>query len=58
MEGRKNMKKNKLTVRKALEDLLEHYVALVKSGDAGFWNPEHEEVVMNAREVLQRRKRS
>lgn len=50
------MKKPKLTVRRALEALLEHYVGLVNSGDAGSWNPEDEEVVANAREVLKPRR--
>ena len=39
-------------VYKALEDLLDHYLQLVNSGDAGFWNPEIEEQVINTRKVL------
>lgn len=39
-------------VKKALRDLLEHYLALANSGDAGFWDPETEEQVINARKAL------
>jgi len=39
-------------VHRALEDLLEHYLSLANSGDAGFWNPEEEEQVINARKAL------
>lgn len=35
-----------------LDALLEHYVQLINSGDAGFWNPEEEPVVIDARRVL------
>lgn len=36
----------------ALQALLRHYVSLVNSGDAGNWNPEEEEPVINARAAL------
>lgn len=36
----------------ALKALLDHYVDLVASGDAGKWDPEEEEVVLQARRVL------
>jgi len=39
-------------LRKALEDLLDHYVGLVNSGDAGNWDPETEVFVINARKAL------
>lgn len=39
-------------LRSALEGLLDHYVALVASGDAGFWNPEEEPQVIAARAAL------
>lgn len=35
------------------ERLLEHYVGIVNSGDCGFWNPEEETVVIEARKALQ-----
>jgi len=35
-----------------LKALLGRYVALVDSGDAGFWNPEEEDVVIYARTAL------
>lgn len=38
--------------RQALENLLKRYVELAKSGDAGFWNPEEEPVVIAARAAL------
>ncbi len=36
----------------ALQAFLETYVALVNSGDAGFWNPEKDEFVIRARAAL------
>jgi hypothetical protein len=36
----------------ALTDLLNHYVALVNSGDAGSWDPEKEPVVIKARAAI------
>lgn len=36
----------------ALQDLLDHYVRLVESGDAGSWDPEREIVVQKARVAL------
>lgn len=39
-------------LREALERLLNHYVELVISGDAGFWDPEKERVVIEARAAL------
>jgi len=38
--------------REALQKLLDHYTALVNSGDAGNWNPEAEPVVIAARVAL------
>lgn len=35
-----------------LESFLDMYVALVNSGDAGFWNPEEDEEVIKARTTL------
>jgi len=37
----------------ALRGLTEHYVAMVNSGDCGFWNPEEEPEVIAARAALQ-----
>lgn len=37
---------------KALERFLDHYVAMVSSGDCGFWNPEDEAHVKAARSAL------
>lgn len=39
-------------LREALEGLLNHYVELVLSGDAGFWDPEKEDEVIAARAAL------
>lgn len=36
----------------ALTALLNKYVGLVRSGDAGFWDPEAEEEVINSRDAL------
>lgn len=36
----------------ALEALLEHYVALINSGDAGRWDPETEASVIGARAAI------
>ena len=38
--------------RKALEGMIDMYVALVESGDAGFWDPEKVEEVIAARSAL------
>jgi hypothetical protein len=35
-----------------LSDMTEHYVALVNSGDAGFWNAEEEIEVQAARQMI------
>lgn len=40
------------TLTDALAGLLNHYVALVESGDAGNWNAEDEDVVKRARAAL------
>jgi hypothetical protein len=37
----------------ALRGLTEHYVAMVNSGDCGFWNPEEDPEVIAARAELQ-----
>jgi hypothetical protein len=37
----------------ALRALLDRYVELASSGDAGFWDPEEEPVVINARAALE-----
>lgn len=39
-------------LKTALIKLLDSYVALVKSGDAGNWNPENDEEVILARKAL------
>lgn len=39
----------------ALYNLLERYTGLVNSGDAGYWNCEEEDVVIEARKVLAQR---
>lgn len=39
-------------LRVALEKLLHRYVMLIESGDCGFWNPEEEDVVIQARNAL------
>lgn len=36
----------------ALKGLLERYVGLVNSGDAGFWDPETEQEVATARAAI------
>ncbi len=36
----------------ALEAMLNHYLRLAESGDAGNWNPEEEDVVKRVRKVL------
>ena len=41
-----------MTAREALAALLEHYLSLVNSGDSGFWDPEEEDVVKDARAAL------
>lgn len=43
-------------LKKASEALLDHYVALVNSGDAGHWNPEEEKEVQTLRSILGRLK--
>ena len=40
------------TLTQALQDLLDHYVSLVNSGDAGNWDPEEEPKVIAARAAL------
>jgi hypothetical protein len=40
-------------LQSALEDLLDHYIRMVKSGDCGNWNPETEPVVIKARKALE-----
>lgn len=45
---------NKDALRKALHDLVEHYVKLVRSQDAGNWDPEKEDEVIQARAALAR----
>ena len=39
-------------LREALVAMTKHYVRLVNSGDAGFWNPEDEDVVKQARAAI------
>lgn len=39
-------------VAKSLSELLEHYCGLINSGDAGNWDPEEEQVVIDARAAL------
>lgn len=36
----------------ALKAFLKYYVGFVNSGDAGFWDPEKDEIVINARAAL------
>lgn len=43
---------NKDTLRKALHELLDHYVKLANSGDCGKWDPEKEGAVIQARAAL------
>ena len=38
--------------REALEKMLNHYTSLANSGDAGFWDPETEPEVIQARAAL------
>lgn len=35
-----------------LQMMLDHYLELANSGDAGFWNPEEEEKIIKARSIL------
>ena len=37
---------------KSLKEVTEHYIALVNSGDCGFWNPEKEDEIIQARQAL------
>ena len=39
-------------LERALAHMVEHYISLADSGDAGFWNPEEEPEVKAARAVL------
>jgi hypothetical protein len=39
-------------LRTALDGLLERYTGLVNCGDCGFWDPEKEDEVINARRAL------
>lgn len=41
-------------LRAACVRMTEHYVRLANSGDAGFWNPEEEDVVKEARAAAMR----
>lgn len=43
---------NKGELTEALENLLNRYTGLVNCGDCGFWDPETEEDVINARKAL------
>ncbi len=36
----------------ALREVVNKYTGLVNSGDCGFWNPEEEQQVINARAAL------
>jgi hypothetical protein len=49
------MPDNVQRLRAALEKLLDHYTALINSGDAGFWDPEEEPEVIEARAALENR---
>lgn len=40
-------------LRDALRVVVDHYVSLANSGDAGFWNPETESQVIGARAALE-----
>ena len=51
MSQRKGRRRER-TTQAALVALLDHYVTLVKSGDAGFWDAEKEPVVAAARAAL------
>lgn len=53
LEGYYTTKLTNVRLALALENLLSHYISLVVSGDAGNWNPEEEEEVINARRALQ-----
>ena len=39
-------------LEKALQDILKRYVDLANSGDCGFWDPEKEDEVIQARAAL------
>ena len=39
-------------MKEALEALLKHYIAIADSGDCGSWDPEKEDVVIQARAAL------
>lgn len=41
-----------MTTHEALQALLTRYTNLINSGDAGFWDPETEQVVIDARAAL------
>ena len=38
---------------KLLQRLLDHYLSLANSGDAGFWNTGTEDIVIECKQVLQ-----
>lgn len=42
------------TLREQLAVMTKHYVQLAGSGDCGFWDPEEEQEVIDAREALSR----
>lgn len=42
----------------AMNAMLERYVALVNSGDAGNWNPEEEDEVIKCRAILKAHRES
>lgn len=52
-KGVADMKRPVNVLRNALRAMVSHYVAQIKSGDSGFWDPEQEDVVKHGLFVLQ-----
>ena len=50
-----DMRKQMDRMKAALGKLLDHYTTLINSGDAGFWDPEEEPEVIEARAALENR---
>ena len=44
--------KSNAALREALNEFLRVWIELVESGDAGFWDPEKDDVVIQARQAL------
>ena len=52
LEDYNNKSTEILTLRSRLQAMLDHYLRLANSGDAGNWDPEEEDEVIRARAAL------